>query len=253
MNKFTYGSYARSAGLAGIGLYGSAPSMAMVPRRRKGTSYGKRVSKRPRVSRVSFKKMVYGVEEAKHFTYENSLACLHNVIYTNCPTQGIVQGTDYKTRIGDEIYISKLNIHGTAVASTAANAFKYRIIVGWTGEEVTGSDIGTVFPIALTTSQIFQPNTTTLFTTNGLINSKAISVVHDQTIDLNSQITGTADWRTFTASIPLDTVFQYQSSGSVFGKTKNLVVIATAVVAGGTNSTSSCGSIVLSCDLVFKG
>lgn len=200
----------------------------------------------------SFKKLVYDTEPAKHYTFDGSTSTTHNTIYTCSPTQGIVQGTGATARIGDEVYLCALKLHGLAVAATASNAYKYRVLVGWTGEEYSTANIANQFVSGLGAAEIFLPNTAATLTVNGIVNSKAITIIHDETIDINSQISTVADWSSFSYTVPLNMVYPYQASGSVFGKNKNLVVIVTSAVAGGTTGTTSTGSFVISADLIFK-
>jgi len=250
-NGYGY-SKPRLFGAIGAGLYNSSRTRQKFrPTGGRSITITRNRKKKP-VSRMSFKKMVYSTEQAKHYTGEVSAVLKHNVLYTMCPTQGIVQGNTATTRIGDEVYLAALKINALAVTDTSSNAYKYRILVGWTGEEYSVANIQNTFPEAQSSAQTFHPSTASLIMPNGVVNAKAFTVLHDQSIDINSQISGVADWQTVTVNVPLEQVFNYQSAASVQGKTRNLVVLLCSSVAGGTNTVTSTGSMVVSFDLIFK-
>lgn len=203
--------------------------------------------------RRSMKKAVLAETPAKHFTAESSVVIAHNSVYTMVPTQGIVQGTGNTNRLADKIWLAALKVTGTFVSNRTAGAYKYRIIVGWTGEELTAGSISITWSSSgLSTSQLFLPSTATLFANNGLINSKAVTVLHDQMFDLNSVISGISDIQSFAFSVPLNTNFLYQESGSIQGKTRNLFMCVLPVVPGQLVAPGDAGTIVCSYDLIFK-
>lgn len=208
--------------------------------------------RKPKQVIKSFKRMVYDTEQAKHYTFDVSTVMTHNTIYTCMPTQGITQGTGISSRQGDEVYLCAIRLSGVCVTSVDENAYKYRIMVGYTGEEYTTGGIANTFPVALTSAELFLPSTGTLLPVNGLVNAKAFTCLYDEVVDINSNLADVADWTSFRTTVQLNTVFPYQAGGSVFGKTKNLVVVLTSAVAAGSAGVTSTGSIVLSADLIFK-
>lgn len=201
---------------------------------------------------MGLKALIKRTEAAKHFSFDNNAALLHNTMYTCIPTQGITQGTGNINRIGDEIYLCALKVLGQYLTSTTAGAYSLRILVGWTGEEYNTAGISSSLVSGLGTTEVFLPGTVSAWTPNGLINPKAFTVLYDQTVDINSQITATSDLSSFEFTVPINQTFCYQSSGSVQGKTRNLAVVVCAGVAYGVTGTTSAGNCIWSCDLIYK-
>jgi len=191
--------------------------------------------------RKSFKNMLYDNLAAKHCNGNQGRLMTHNTIYTLVPTALPVQGDGNSNRDGDAIDIVALKLKGFAQTHSNASAYSYRILVGWTGEEL--SSLGSNFGSGLGTSEIFLPNTTDNWVLNGVVNPKAFTCVYDQTLDIGSQITGVVDLTSFQINLPFQTRFLYQSAGSVQGKSRNLCVVIIAATAGGTAGTTNAGSI----------
>lgn len=173
----------------------------------------------------------------------------HGNIYTFSPTQNVTQGTSIQGRLGDSIYLEALKINGLYTSHTIAAPYSCRVIVGFAGEEFSATTMTTS---GFGTGELFHQNTTSQLVINGIINAKAFTSLYDETIDLNSTITGVADWSRFSATIPLKQQFPYQEAASAFGKYKNLYVVVITAVLGGTNAVTPTGSITLSTDLIFK-
>ena len=201
---------------------------------------------------VSLKTLIKRTEAAKHYTFENNAALLHNTLYTCIPTQGITQGTGNTNRVGDEIYLCAIKVMGQYLSASTAGAYSMRLLVGWSGEEYTTANISNQLVSGLGGSEVFLPSTFTTWTPNGLINPKAFTVLYDQTIDINSQITATSDLSSFEFTVPLNQTFCYQSSGSVQGKTRNLCVVVIGGVALGTTGTTPAGNCIWAADLIYK-
>lgn len=208
--------------------------------------------RRQRFRGNSFKRQVMKLHPAKHYTAESSSLNTHNSIVCMCPTQGITQGDGNTNRDGDAIHIESIKIKGTSVSNATAGAYQHRILVGWSGEEITTAQIASQLVSGLSSTELFLPTTTSNWTCNGVINPKAFTVLFDETYDLNSQIASTQDVVAFAATIPIHQDFDYQASGSVMGKTRNLFVVAIACVAGGTAGTTAAGNHLVSVDLIFK-
>jgi len=197
----------------------------------------------------SFRMRVLAIEPAKHYSYQpNQSPMTQNTLYTTIPTAGIVQGTSNATRIGDAISVEALKIRGQFQSAVAANLYSYRIIVGWTGEEFP---LGTAFGSGLGVTEVFLPFTT-LVTVLSIVNPKAFTVLHDETIDINSSIPDTSEVVSFGTTVPIHQKFSYQSTASAQGKTKNLAVIIVGFVAGGATGVTSVGSCFTAMDLIFK-
>ena len=190
------------------------------------------IKKRKTASKHSFKKQMMDATPAKHVTSVPNTAMTHNTLYTCCPTQAITQGDGNTNRDGDSAYLCALKVRGMFIAATTAGAYTYRIIVGYSGEEVTTANVDTTFVSGLATSEVFLPNTTTRVTPAGVINPKAFTVLYDEVVDVNSQISAVADVKSVDFTVPLNQSFYYQSSGSVQGKLKNLYVLVNWLLDG---------------------
>lgn len=263
----SYGSYLRTANKYGrlavpAGLaYNSLRSTQMDQRfTTRGPTYTHTGAwKRPKKkqARNSFKDKVLKTMPAKHYTYETAFNTVHNIGYGSVPTQGIVQGDGNTQRDGDRITIMALKFNITSHSDTAAAGYTYRVIVGWTGEEYTAAGIANGFIAtnvvgAPQITDVFLPNTATVSQTNGIVNPKAFTVLYDRLYDVNSQVTGAKDAASFGDTVQIDQDYSYQASGSIQGKTKNLVIFVLATVNNGVNGTTVTGDTAIAVDLIFK-
>lgn len=214
-----------------------------------GTAGG--TSRRKRRS-VSLKALIKRTEAAKHFSFDTNLTMTHNTLYTCVPTQGITQGTGNINRTGDQVYLCALKIKAYWQSAVTAGPYTYRIIVGYSGEEVTTVGASSSFVSGLGVSEVFLPGTTGQATPNGLINPKAFTVLYDETFDINSQIAATADVQSFIHTVPINQQFNYQSSASIQGKVRNLCILVSAVTASGATGVTPVGNMICACDLIFK-
>lgn len=223
-------------------------------RGRSGRSYTMTTTKRRRrgTFRKSFKSQVFAVQPAKHLSGESSVTNTHNTILTVVPTQAITQGTSNTSRQGDAVYLAALKIKFNFQTATASNGYVWRILVGWTGEEVTTAGIATGLVSGLGATEIFLPTTFANWTVNGIVNPKTFTLLYDQTIDLNSQVAAASDVGSGALTVPLNTTFDYQASGSVMGKVRNLAVVVIGGCAGGVTGVTAVGNAVMSWDLIFK-
>lgn len=209
-----------------------------------------RYNSRRRNNSGSLRTAIQAIKPAKHWTSESAFNTSANTLYSHSPTTLILQGNTNSTREGDQIRLEALKIRVTSHSAPASNAYVYRVIVGFSGEEYTpGSGYTTA---GLTAAELFLPSTATLAPTNGMINSKAFTVLYDRTYDINSQVTGVADGYTYSDTVRIGQDFMYQSSGSSQGKTKNLFIVVTATVANGVSGVTATGDSVISYDLIFK-
>jgi len=200
----------------------------------------------------SLKSIISGMKEAKHYTVDNNTALVHNTIVCMSPTQGITQGTGIANRDGDSVRLEALKIKGNFQSDATAGAYTYRILVGYSGEEINTANIASQFVSGLGTSHVFFPATANNYTSNGIVNAKAFTVLYDQTFDINSQIASTRDVVSMSHTVQLGTDFPYEASASVMGKFKNLFVILISDVALGISGTTPCGNALMSFDLIFK-
>lgn len=198
---------------------------------------------------LSVRALVERTKPTKHYTATLGTSFTHNTLSTVNITAGVTQGDLNSSRDGDAISLTGLKLSGQYFSDAVAGAYTFRILVGYSGEEYTS----TTFASGLGSTELFLPNTTTTFSTLGLANPRAFTVLHDQKVDLNSQIAGVVDVNSFNLYVPMNNaVFNYQSSASALGKVKNLYVIVMACVGGGTSGITNAGSLVLTCDLLFK-
>lgn len=212
----------------------------------------KRTKRRNKVTGQSLKSQIIKTHPAKHFTSAPELYPVHNTLYTMCPSMGITQGITNSQREGDSVYLEALKIKGFFHTASTSSAYQYRIIVGWSGEEVTTSSVQYSFVSGLGVTDMFLPSTTDLTVLTGIINPKAFTVLYDETIDINSQIASTVDLRQFAATIPIKSRLDYQSSGSVYGKLRNLYIVVAGYINGGTTGTTTAGHLIISTDLIYK-
>jgi len=240
--------------LAGTSAFTPLSSNTMVQqKKRTGQSYTKVNKKRKRPTKgISLKKAIMNTLPAKHFTAEDSFNMTHNTLYTCVPTMGVTQGTTNSQREGDRIRLLALKLKATLQSASTANSYTYRVIVGYSGEEWITANLGTKFVAGAGATELYLPTTSTNWMASGIINPKAFTCLYDRTIDINSQITATVDGFSFADTIQLDSDFSYQSTGSVYGKTRNLCVIVSGSVAGGVAGVTASGAMIPSLDLIFK-
>jgi hypothetical protein len=217
-----------------------------------GMSYTKAVTKRRkyRNQKTSFRRKVIDTLPAKHNTFWTTTNMAAQSAYMIQPTRNINQGTSNQQRLGDDIFLEALKLKGTFNTATNSNAYQYRIIVGYTGEEIAVSN--TWSTTGLSAADMYQPDTfDATFLTGGAINKKAVTVLLDETIDVNSQVEGAPTLHGFDYLVPLKQKFLYQSAGSTYGKTKNLFVWVVGYSPGLTGATVI-GTINIAVDLIFK-
>lgn len=226
--------------------------MAPIPRGQKKLTMKRKTTYKKKVSFPNkVKKTILSMAETYHRGINDSSLngpLLHSNLYTYNLTAQVQQGTSLAQRQGDAIYLMGVNIRGSIFAPTTAGAYQYRIMVVRSGKETNPATL----LAGIGAADVFLPNTYSTFTINGQINSKALTLLYDQTVDVNSQLTATADVAQVNISIPIYKKFEYQSDGAVYGKKDNVYVLVTAIVAGGTAGTTSCGQFLGSADVIFK-
>lgn len=217
-----------------------------------GQSYTRTVQKRKRQigQRKSLKRKIIDTLPAKHNTFSSTVSIAAQSAYTIVPTRNIGQGTSNQQRLGDDIFLEALRVKGTFNTATDSNAYQYRMIVGFTGEELAVST--TWSSTGLSAADVYQPDTfDATFLTGGAVNKKAITVLYDETYDINSQVEGAPTLHGFDVLVPIKQKFLYQSAGSTYGKTKNLFVWIVGYSPGLTGVTVI-GSCNIAVDLIFK-
>lgn len=199
----------------------------------------------------SIKRVISSEKPAKHRSFYTAVAMTHNQIYSMSPTEVVTQGDTNEDRDGDQIELCALKLKGSFFAPTTANGYSYRIIVGYSGEEYPVN--GSLTVSGLVDAEIFLPNTGSGHRTNGLINPKAFTCLHDETIDVNSLLDTVSDVYSYYVEVPLNNhKFYYQATQSIYGKTRNLYVVVISTATGGTLGITNSGAVQMSTDLIFK-
>lgn len=217
--------------------------------RSSGTQNMVTAKRKRKPNRNSFRSKLMAVTAAKHHTGTQAQAFTHDSIYSLNVTAGIVQGDLNSTRNGDSIHLAAIKIKGFFNAATAAGAYSYRILVGYTGEEYTNTSFSAA---AIGDVELFLPNTTNSFRGTGIINPKAFTCLYDETIDVNSEVAAALSLKSYAFTVQLDKRFPYQASGSVLGKDKNLMIVVIGSVAGGSLGVTAAGGTTISFDCIFK-
>lgn len=218
-----------------------------------GTNSSMVLTRRPkrRGKYKTFAQKVRNVHGYKHNTLSSSAVSnvmTHQTIYTTNLTSKIVQGDSNADRDGDSVHLTAFKLKGVIHSPTTAGAYVYRVLVGWSGEEyaLTASSAG------LTSAELFLPNQGGAFFATANVNPKAFTVIHDEIIDINSNITATSDLKSIAFNVPIKQKYAYQSTGSTFGKFKNLYIVVISGVVGGTSGTTASGSYFFDTDLIFQ-
>lgn len=216
---------------------------------RGGFSATRTMTKRRRLRRgyyKTFKARVRDIPPAKHHAGVSETVLTDNGIFTMGITQGVGPGTGNNQRIGDSIFLEALKINGHFQSSENSNGYKFRVIVGYSGEEYGTTVLATG---NLSAQEIFLPSGGENI--NKIVNPKAFTAVYDEVIDINSQIEGDGTIQSYRATIPLKKNFPYQEATSVYGKTNNLYVVVIGYGIGLVDGTSV-GAIYMTYDLIFK-
>jgi len=193
----------------------------------------------------TFKQKVLSIPPAKHLVGNDRRAIGSDTLYGVNITAQVTQGDSISQRDGDAIYNEALKIKGHYESDTVSNAYKCRILVGYSGEEYTSAIFSAT---TLTGSEVFFTNANNY---NAIVNPKAFTVLYDTTMDLNSQVEGDATIQSFETTIQLKQMFPYQASASVYGKNKNLYLLVVPYGVGIAQGTGV-GTISCSWDLIFK-
>lgn len=227
------------------------PSRVMV-KTRQGRSYTRTLTKRRKRrygKGMSISKRIVAAMPAKHFLLSTASGLSKGAtILTWSPTQSVIRGTADNQRIGDTITLCSLKWNGIFNSNTVSNSYSYRMLIGFTGEEFSAATFLTNY----TTGELFQSGTVAALKSNGIVNPKAFTVLHDEKFTISSNLAGVVDVLPVAGTLSLkNQKFFYQSDGSVYGKTKNLVVILIGdeVV---TSAATDAGGASISFDFCFK-
>jgi len=150
-------------------------------------------------------------------------------------TAKITQGTADGNRVGDSILLKSLHIFWTCLTNTNATFYRYRLIIGWSGEEYNTTN----FSISNLTVPEILVSSGPAEACSGIVNTKAFTAIYDAFVDINSQIDTIAEGKTIRINLNLKGLkFNYQSAGSVYGKTKNLYAVIIPNYQGAAPSTN---------------
>lgn len=215
--------------------------------------YVRRKSRASKPTKQSFtrrvKKVIASTAQLKHVSNQTVITSSDSdLFYFTSPTQGITPGTAIGQRIGDQVKLKSLNINGMFIAATNANAnVKYRVSVFYCAEAraAASAAIG-----AFTLAEMFMPNT---FGPPilGRFDEKALTVLADMTIDLNSNLSTSQEVKSFAFTVPLrNAVLNFRDSASVFSNKRNLYIMVTPYTPV-TANVADCGTIAYSYDLSY--
>jgi len=200
---------------------------------------------------AAVKRMIMGREEKKFFSGTATLATITNdSIYTFNLTARIQTGTEDGNRIGDSVNLTNLEGFVKWYTDTEAAYYQLRILVFWSGEEYDVSS--TLFSTSgFGGTQLFKPYGA--FPCQGITNPKAITVLHDAFIEINSQIDGFEDGRTHRFNVPFNgQKYNYRQDLSKYGKTKNLYcVIIGNYASSNANPPENIGAAFLNYSLNY--
>lgn len=211
--------------------------------------------KKTGVKADSFQQKALKIAQAKHRPNEtivNTGGMTHNSIYTMNVTARVGQSVTEDGRIGDQIYLEALKLRGSYHCPTINNGYTLRVIVCYSGEEYDPTSGLVLFGSGLGTNELFLPSTSGIFGTNAMINPKTVSVIFDQTLDVNSLTSDTKELASFAWTIPLKQKFSYQRAADKYGKFKNLYVVVVSTAIDGTTGTTNTGQVYMSTDLIYK-
>lgn len=181
----------------------------------------------------------------------SNAAVVHATQYAHAMTQGIVQGTTNEDRVGDEIFINAIRFNILVASNATAGAYSYRLMLVWSGEEFNNA--GTLASTSLASSEVFLPGFDNGAKFLGVVNRKAVTVLWDRVVDINSNIANTSDCITVSGTIGMKNQrFPYQAAGSIYGKTKNLYFVAIPNVVNGVTGTTGCGAITITYSIDFR-
>lgn len=206
--------------------------------------------KKPKSFTARVRKVITSAAQLKHITNTSFTSGMDSdVMYFTSPTQNVSQGTAIGQRIGDEIKLHALKLNGFINSTTAALACaKFRVAVFYSSANRAASSVTTG---AFTATELFLPNTINT-PANGIFDDKALTVLADVLIDVNSLVSNAQDIKSFAVSVPLkDVRARFGESGGAFVDKKNLYIMVTGYTPVAANILDI-GTYSYSYDLQFK-
>lgn len=179
-----------------------------------------------------------------------STGLLHGTQLACNVTAAITQGVQFYQRVGDEVFLNSIRFNITVQSPTASGAYSYRLMFVYSGEEYATTALSAA---SLPATEVFLGGASTTNPYTGVANRKAVTVLWDQVVDINSVIAATRDVQTVRGVLNLRNVrFPYQTSTSVYGKVKNIYFVVLPNVANGTIGSTACGAIDMSYSIDFR-
>jgi len=170
-----------------------------------------------------------------------------NTVYSYNVTGNIIQGDNDGQRTGDQVHLESISGKVTYITGVDSGFYFMRFIVLYSGEEYTTS--ANFVTAGLAALEVFQ-NGGAGFANTGT-NPKACQVLHDELIQINSQIDLTEDGYTNDFYVNLKGAkFDYQSLASIYGKTKNLYLLV--VADSSASGTTLKGTPLVNFSLKFR-
>lgn len=215
------------------------------------------ISRRPKYKprkRISFKQRLLRNVSAKHCNTNDSQTVkapmTHNTIYTCNLTANVLNSTSDSGRIGDSIHVMALKVNAlfTSPASTSSSC-QLRLLVGWSPAEF---NLPATFGSGLGLTDIFEPGTGTNWTNTAIVSPKAFTVLDDRMITVNNNIASVSEIQELVYSVQIDSEFVYKTLSGIYGKKRNLYLVAIACISGGTPGSTAAGQLNASTDLIFK-
>jgi len=199
--------------------------------------------------KMSLGRQLIRMADAKANSFESAKTdMVHNSIWSISPTQLLTQGTGNTNRIGDSVYLQNVVINGYySCPTTALSINRCRIMVFWSRVAI---DNQTFLSTVITGTDLFHPGTAFVMS-NGIVNSKAVTVLADVILEVNPSVSTAKDIKSFAMTVPLNQNFDYAAYGSAKGKRKNLFIAAIPFVVGGAGFGPA-GDVIFSHTLKFK-
>lgn len=145
-----------------------------------------------------------------------------------------------------------------STARQSHGVYYLRFLVLWSGEE-TNPTVNVLQNSGLAENQVFTTGTAPNTIANAVTNPKSCTILADRTYMVNSQIDTRVDGLPFSLDVNLKGVkFNYQSAGSVYGKSKSLYIVVVPSAYDGSvntdaklNTAGAAGNIVYNYQLLY--
>jgi len=173
---------------------------------------------------TAVKRMISGVLEKKQQVFYGTVTfplADNNIVFSTNLTAKIVQGSGDGQRVGDCINLGSLVWNATFTTAVKGTYYRYRVIVGFSGEEYNPAGITKT---GLGATEVFCNSGSDTFTQ--VVNTKSFTAIYDNMLEINSLLDAVNDGKTLRGTIPLGSrKFEYQKAADTFGKIKNLYLV----------------------------